>query len=652
MSVINEITIDKFIFELKGKINEEDYIYIKILNKTINYTFYVYRSNSDLGVFRYAMYIMGYRKQFYKGKNYVTTTCVHYLLQKFIIERMNELELLVEEISLPTSFFFPFKTDSGSKTNILPYSCVKTIPNIEEKDVDKITMHDIVESRFYNDIYLDIFSRKDENNQITSLKNILTQIYNLYDKVNFNITKINEKIKELTSKISDNKDTEEFLEVHMPHFIDNGYLKISKYFEKMLSMSVEEGNSENILLINKITKYINVLYNFKLLIKNTEKIMFDIGKKISIKFPEDGNISENYLNTISTMSEVDILKQINSSDGNNQDDACSNFNIMLQYIDCISKYFENIMYEVRDSYNKIYNETYIIPKINVKILIETYTVETMIKNEHSKRYIWYCCKFSYESKNKVTKFPFHIIINMVPKDSEITFMGLHSKYVDLNIYIYKAFDYLKQISGLYNHTKKIYTERSHENVYGFIGDIYDSQFPTTEYINDEISKIKKFQYLTKLDINNISSDINILRILNSSKDKIEQDEYIHIGDIIFTNYIKEEEKLYTCNNVHNKRVSKIRDELLYFINKLKECFNNRLTIEDVLFITDKNTKIIEVYKRIVDIEKKNKDLGIIIIRKQNIIILDLYKLTHDGLFGGYNSKAIKYIRKINYLKYK
>ena len=95
MSVINEITIDKFIFELKGKINEEDYIYIKILNKTINYTFYVYRSNSDLGVFRYAMYIMGYRKQFYKGKNMSKSTRVGGVAVdqlKSIILRIEKLE--------------------------------------------------------------------------------------------------------------------------------------------------------------------------------------------------------------------------------------------------------------------------------------------------------------------------------------------------------------------------------------------------------------------------------------------------------------------------------------------------------------------------------------------------------------------------------
>ena len=78
------IKIDSFLFQIIEKYNNvNDYYVIKIKNVTLDLFFYLYRSNSEGGIYRLCTYDH-IEDKLYKGENYVTTTYVHIQLQIFI----------------------------------------------------------------------------------------------------------------------------------------------------------------------------------------------------------------------------------------------------------------------------------------------------------------------------------------------------------------------------------------------------------------------------------------------------------------------------------------------------------------------------------------------------------------------------------------
>lgn len=101
-----EITINSITFTLIKKIQNRDYILVEIesiVDKTKN-TFYVYPSNSELGIWRLCSY---QRNKIYKGCNittfdytfdYVQSTLIHVELQLFINKNINQLSLVQEEL--------------------------------------------------------------------------------------------------------------------------------------------------------------------------------------------------------------------------------------------------------------------------------------------------------------------------------------------------------------------------------------------------------------------------------------------------------------------------------------------------------------------------------------------------------------------------
>jgi len=85
------IQIDTFLFQLVEKYNNiESYYVVKIKNITRDIDFYVYRSNSEGGIYRLCT-IRRSDDGLNKGTNYVTTTFVHMDLQMFINTMYNNI---------------------------------------------------------------------------------------------------------------------------------------------------------------------------------------------------------------------------------------------------------------------------------------------------------------------------------------------------------------------------------------------------------------------------------------------------------------------------------------------------------------------------------------------------------------------------------
>ena len=83
-----------FSFKLEGL---PEYIFIKIKNITDSVVFYVYRSNSEVNVYRFVMWPIDNKDILSKGRNYITTTFIHYDLQLEIKKQFTKIKMLQED---------------------------------------------------------------------------------------------------------------------------------------------------------------------------------------------------------------------------------------------------------------------------------------------------------------------------------------------------------------------------------------------------------------------------------------------------------------------------------------------------------------------------------------------------------------------------
>jgi hypothetical protein len=130
--------MEKFVkfYTKKPSVN---YIYINIYNKTDDYNFTVYRSNSELGVLRFSSVDVG--DHIFKGNHYVTTTSVHHLLQTYIFD-------IFEKIPINTNIDEELNALTLIPSNII--SKYSLSPNITH-------LNYINDNRIYLNKYLNIF---------------------------------------------------------------------------------------------------------------------------------------------------------------------------------------------------------------------------------------------------------------------------------------------------------------------------------------------------------------------------------------------------------------------------------------------------------------------------------------------------------------
>lgn len=145
------INIDDYSFRLEQKIIAEDYVLVKIVNINLNHSFYVYRSNSELGVFRFAV-AAGF--QFDKGDNYVTTTNIHHRLQQHLIENLEILETINTDLKTVFNYIVP------SILNIVPKNMAKLLTDSDDDKDNEIFYSDYINIRSHFEPYLTFLSHE------------------------------------------------------------------------------------------------------------------------------------------------------------------------------------------------------------------------------------------------------------------------------------------------------------------------------------------------------------------------------------------------------------------------------------------------------------------------------------------------------------
>jgi len=97
------ITIDGITFKILYKFRFINYKIVALLNMTNSNTIYVYKSNSELGMLRLALWD-NHGGIFIKGLDYVASTFIHYDLQRFIKENYAKLTKITKKKELSILF--------------------------------------------------------------------------------------------------------------------------------------------------------------------------------------------------------------------------------------------------------------------------------------------------------------------------------------------------------------------------------------------------------------------------------------------------------------------------------------------------------------------------------------------------------------------
>ena len=130
-SIHLSVKIDAFTFLLVEKYNKvHDYYVVKIKNVDLNLDFFVYRSNSEGGIYRLCTYDHT-NEILYKGTNYVTTSYIHIQLQIFINKNYDKIPVAKNDLPISIDKLCP---DVRSRCNDCGNNIIRYKDFIEKED--------------------------------------------------------------------------------------------------------------------------------------------------------------------------------------------------------------------------------------------------------------------------------------------------------------------------------------------------------------------------------------------------------------------------------------------------------------------------------------------------------------------------------------
>jgi hypothetical protein len=582
-----EIKIDDYTFAINGKyVLRGKYDIVKITNVESKYTFYVYRSNSELGIFRFGCYGFG---NIYKGTNYVTTTNIHHLLQTYILSIYDDIQEIEEE-NLP--YFYNTLKNGDININIIsdnvkdqihanyPENMLQEELSLNIKGDDQLKIINVIESRYYlkdNSKYFNFLGKYSKcGSMISSMAQyFLPSIYNTYELLHDNKNVLD------IYKI-DNEDILEYLKTELNKLIVNINNEILTFLDELKIYNEFINQSQNIETNNGHGQY--------QLIKDITNLL----RKKSIKL-----------------------------------DKITKFKIVKLYVKFVSDYFEHILI-VKDSNSKINilsKETLTLKKFdNLQFYIETYVIKTNYKFDIDDGLLFYCYRFKITNLNKsdlnksdLYDKTHHLIINAVPIKSKINVFGLYNSFIDIGQYLCKPYDYLSE--GIGSIIDDYDNKHRKNGEYAFIGDILDGQFPTMEYKNSIFDQSE-------------IEDLSIDYLDENKYSIIEDNEYIeeHIMediedplpliqnlDPLLFYYLKE-----TDNIRYSEILEKILIDYRYFLETKK---SNIFTNDELMFIDLEDCKNIK--KKYKDNKDDKDDLSLKFIYSLFIKFNKIYNVTFN-----------------------
>jgi hypothetical protein len=248
-----DITIGDYTFRLLSRRNDDLYNIVTIKNVTVDYDFDVYASNSEMCTYRYASLVKTkFGVQYHKGLNYVTTTCIDFELQKFIVKNFDQLPVndIVNNIKL----------------------ALTKMPKLDDKA--PVSIKNFLDDRLHTDDNLNFLTEYNSTCGFTfsSFRNVLGMIKNMYDAANKNSMNVSDDIQRLFL----DKCNEIILDIirrweshykkPIPETTDDNKLKFmyEKYDEYPYISNKMRHNDKFIICkhyINLVSEYFNLIFD-------------------------------------------------------------------------------------------------------------------------------------------------------------------------------------------------------------------------------------------------------------------------------------------------------------------------------------------------------------------------------------------------------
>jgi len=238
--------IDTFTFRLKSKFTTDNYDLVCIQSThesgDPNFEFYVYRSNSEGGIFR----LCSRREDdgFEKGQNYVTTTFVHHDLQKFIIDNYRRINIV----------------------RITPDNCPRSFE--KKRHLNNKTTLQYINKRYHEDKQFELFKEiGDCGNIFEHTLPILKNIFNIRERCDNDIAirHINNFIRKINKMFDENRTFKyapgkgsDFEQIKRNEDLNEKFQKYLEFWEKEIIRT--PFNVDNKIVIFKMV--INMMSNY------------------------------------------------------------------------------------------------------------------------------------------------------------------------------------------------------------------------------------------------------------------------------------------------------------------------------------------------------------------------------------------------------
>jgi len=429
------ITIDEYTFTIIGKYKDgnmrRDHILMECISNNpsneTKYNFNLYRSNSEGGILRLCHVIYRQNPMYDKGSDYVTSSFVHLNLQQFVLDKLDNVkEINDDEYKCNNE---QIKYILNDEFRIIEDPVLEPLSYCKAGDcLNKITSDDLSNvidyCKEYNVKYL-----HDPDIQlyaiaitpvICSLKWAISDKYIEHKK-----EEILQKIGNYVSPKEDIKSYDILLQKYNDKTDKNNYEQ--EYYDKLIQKygNIAMKTADNKEYYNElITKYVNIENNYYTKLE---------------EYINDEKITAADLKTKESDLIIDTSTKI--------------INVHSEYI---TKYFTIVgspeyMYEFEFKYN------------NTAVKTKVYKIQFVNKKNSNKYNLIFGC-YDYNGKN------YKIIINMIPYDSKINEYGVYDKICSVGIFIYKPFEYSKQLS--FSRTGYYLS-----GDYQFIGDLLNKMYP-------------------------------------------------------------------------------------------------------------------------------------------------------------------------------